>query len=269
MIPVPGAEPGPEGFKEKLLGAFGHERAPQVHGGFYRNQRATWFDVLQGLKRALAGESILADMSESVQRGGPDPSDEPPTSSLQALYITGHSLGGAMATLAAYKIATDPTYSGVNDKLRGVYTYGSPMVGNGAFAAMWKQRGILEGRLFGHVYANDVVPHLPPGSAGDFAHVGRVFASVPRNEGPATPKFKWSETDRAATQVESLGALLSAVVPLVAEQLPALKFATDMARRVPFVANHGLGYSFYDHSPTHYIDCSKRNEQLTEFGDDF
>ncbi|HEX7669499.1 MAG TPA: lipase family protein, partial [Polyangiaceae bacterium] len=238
----------------------------------YRNQRATWFDVLSGIKHALAGESILAGeigTSESAQGGSSDPSDEPPTSRLEVLYITGHSLGGAMATLAAYKIATDPAYAALNEKLRGVYTYGSPMVGNLAFAAMWKQRGILEGRLFGHVYANDVVPHLPPGSAGDFAHVGRIFASIPRNEGPATPKFKWAETDRAATQVESLAALLSAVVPLVAEQFPGLKLATDIARRVPFVANHGLGYSFYDHSPTHYIDCSKRNEQLTEFGDDF
>lgn len=275
MIPVPGAAPPKEGLTDKILGGvFGHASVPQVHGGFYRNQRATWFDVLQGLDRALAGQSILEDAPAANAAGAtltPEgtENDTAPSHPLEALYITGHSLGGAMATLAAYKIATDPAYAALNDKLRGVYTYGSPMVGNEAFAALWKQRNVLENRLFGHVYASDVVPHLPPGSAGDFAHVGRVFASVPRNEGPARPKFKWAENDRSVTQVESLGALLSAVVPLVAEQIPGLKLATDIARRVPFVASHGLGYSFYDHSPTLYIECSKKNEQLTEFGDDF
>src|SRR5262249_20358123 len=31
----------------------------RIHGGFYRNQRATWFDVEQGLRLALDGRSIL------------------------------------------------------------------------------------------------------------------------------------------------------------------------------------------------------------------
>lgn len=271
MIPVPGAEPSPEGLKGKLFGVFGHDQTPQVHGGFYRNQRATWFDVVQGLQRALGGESILLDGVDSggVPQVGIDAKDDAPEHPLEALYITGHSLGGAMATLAAYKIATDPAYEQLSSKLRGAYTFGSPMVGNKAFAEMWRRKRILEGKLFCHVYANDVVPRLPPGAAGDFEHVGRLFESVPRNEGPTAPKFKWAAADRAVTQVESLAALLSAVVPLVVEQIPGLKLATDIARRVPFVANHGLGYSFYDHSPTHYIDCSKRNQQLTEFGDDF
>ena len=90
MIPVPGGDPSPEGLKEKILGALGHDRAPQVHGGFYRSQRATWFDVLQGLKRALAGESILVGEAHSSPDAAPassDPRDETPTSPLEALYV--------------------------------------------------------------------------------------------------------------------------------------------------------------------------------------
>jgi len=40
------------------------------------------------------------------------------------LYVTGHSLGGALAVLGAYYIAKE------NLPVSAVYTYGQPVVGN-------------------------------------------------------------------------------------------------------------------------------------------
>ena len=50
--------------------------------------------------------------------------------------------------------------------LHGVYTFGQPAVGNADFADEWApQLGQL---LHRHIYARDVVPHLPPTWFGRF-----------------------------------------------------------------------------------------------------
>ena len=46
---------------------------------------------------------------------------------------TGHSLGGALAQLAAHDIAVAAVEQGMDIRI-GCYTYGSPRVGNHAFA---------------------------------------------------------------------------------------------------------------------------------------
>lgn len=50
-----------------------------------------------------------------------------------ALFITGHSLGGALATLALNEVLLDPNLIPANVDV-AVYTYGTPRVGNAAFA---------------------------------------------------------------------------------------------------------------------------------------
>ncbi len=68
------------------------------------------------------------------------------------IVVTGHSLGGAVGTIAAANLRRD----GYDADL---YTYGSPRVGNGAFADfVTKQRG-AEYRV---THLNDLVPRLPP-----------------------------------------------------------------------------------------------------------
>jgi hypothetical protein len=44
-----------------------------VHAGFYRNQRATWFEIVGALKRALAGKSIFVDDEEALVPGAAAP----------------------------------------------------------------------------------------------------------------------------------------------------------------------------------------------------
>lgn len=72
------------------------------------------------------------------------------------LYITGHSLGGALAILAGSRLQS---------RVKAVYTYGAPRVGN---------RKWLKNLLFDHhrfVNNNDIVPRVPPILIG-FRHCG-------------------------------------------------------------------------------------------------
>ena len=70
------------------------------------------------------------------------------------LFITGHSLGAAIATLAALDIATNTAFTQPH-----VYTYASPRVGNFDFANMYNQTIHHSLRV---VNTNDLIPHFPP-----------------------------------------------------------------------------------------------------------
>lgn len=74
------------------------------------------------------------------------------------LYICGHSLGGAMATLAASRLSA---------KITACYTYGSPRVGG----KVWLQRQAFT--HFRYVNNNDMVPRVPPRLLG-FRHHGEL-----------------------------------------------------------------------------------------------
>ncbi|MGZ8851654.1 MAG: lipase family protein, partial [Thermoanaerobaculia bacterium] len=85
-----------------------------VHSGFYRNLRATRLAIVNELTTALRGRSLL-DSNKKL--------DHP----MQALYITGHSLGGALAVLFALSLSATPELHAIADRLRAVYTFGQPM----------------------------------------------------------------------------------------------------------------------------------------------
>ena len=119
----------------------------RVHGGFHRNFRATRWEVERQLALAAAGRS-LADPEREVEHP------------MEALYVTGHSLGGAMAVLFA--LTTDRS-------VRAAYTFGQPMVVQGPLAPEVEAAGRVIHR---HVLPRDPVPALPPASFGAFAHLG-------------------------------------------------------------------------------------------------
>jgi hypothetical protein len=77
-----------------------------------------------------------------------------------ALWLTGHSLGAAMATLASVRL----THEGY--KVRSVYTYGSPRAGDRLFHDSY----CLPNYRF--VNNNDLVPHLP--FRWCYKHVGKL-----------------------------------------------------------------------------------------------
>jgi len=78
----------------------------------------------------------------------------PPLNSLK-IFLTGHSLGGALAV----GLADELSRRNVCD-VEAVYTYGMPRTGNTAFAASYDQR--LGQRTYRFVHGDDVVPMVPP-----------------------------------------------------------------------------------------------------------
>jgi alpha-beta hydrolase superfamily lysophospholipase len=82
------------------------------------------------------------------------------------LYYTGHSLGGALATLAA---SLRPPCA--------VYTFGAPRIGNAEFAQTLA--GIPVFNVFN---PKDIVPELPPGSRRTrFTHAGTIVRNAEIN----------------------------------------------------------------------------------------
>jgi hypothetical protein len=184
----------------------------RVHGGFIRNLRAVWSDVDMEIRRACQGED-----------GG---------MKLEALYITGHSLGAAMAVLAAATIFNDPQWMTWSNLVRGVYTYGQPMVGDPEFAKSCDDRfGFMH---FRHVFDHDLVPSMPPTLVGKFKHSGVEYAG--------SAKAGWTPRSRAVSQAPSI---LS--IPIA--------FAAFLFRQIPLLAGVPLPYSIGDHSPNGYLEA--------------
>jgi hypothetical protein len=86
------------------------------------------------------------------------------------LWLTGHSLGGALALLAAWRCLRKTM-----DVYR-VYTFGGPMVGNEAAVKAFDKE--LEGKVYRFVHGPDIVPKLPTISLVDNAY-GHCVQEVP------------------------------------------------------------------------------------------
>jgi triacylglycerol lipase len=85
-----------------------------------------------------------------------------PLAASRTVWFTGHSLGGALATLAADRFPGTA----------GVCTIGSPRVGDRAFAAAFDDR--FGDRAARYVNDADIVTHVPTPFPLPYAHVGRL-----------------------------------------------------------------------------------------------
>jgi hypothetical protein len=93
------------------------------------------------------------------------------------IWITGHSLGGALGMLFAWRMRRNFTPA-------GVYTFGQPRIGDRAFSDAYEALG-LKSLTWRVVHAADVVPRVPwfPGSyrhAGHEAFYGSDQWPAPR-----------------------------------------------------------------------------------------
>jgi lipase (class 3) len=211
----------------------------RVHGGFPRSLMVLWPALKMLLKGALGGYSVcsMRDIDHLMHTCSP----KMPAVTLQrldkrmeALYITGHSLGGALAVLATAIISVDPGLTAIKEQLRGVYTYGQPMVGGKVFAKKFEQE--LGDMLFRHVYKADIVPRLPPVTMGSFQHFGREFTATDAG---------WVYQSKPVTQLLTVGlSTLVGALSWIKDQIPLLSWL-----RVPI--------SIEDHSPAHYLRTSQ------------
>ena len=88
------------------------------------------------------------------------------------IYVTGHSLGGALALLAALELKRQ----GFN--IAQVYTFGQPRVGNAAFKRLYEKS--LGDRTYRLVFQEDLVARVPflPAWHDPYRHVtGEIFLS--------------------------------------------------------------------------------------------
>jgi triacylglycerol lipase len=77
----------------------------------------------------------------------------------RSMWFAGHSLGGALATVAAARFGLD--------RCNGLYTFGSPRVGDAEFCAPFKGH-----RCFRVVHHDDIVARIPPPIR--YGHVGQL-----------------------------------------------------------------------------------------------
>jgi hypothetical protein len=208
-----------------------------VHGGFYRNVRATRYEILNLLKRAIDGHSICPDGGQLANK-------------LQALYITGHSLGAASAMMLALMLVNEPAYhEPILSRLKAVYGFGGPMIASPELARACNEDDFLRERVLRYMYVNDIVPQLPPAESGPFAHFGIGYQYKPKGK-----KGSWRENGAPRKQLRNL--LDIAVAPLTV-------FAGDLkvTRRLQLHA------SLRDHLPQYYIDALAPETLRSEFGD--
>ncbi|MBW8311757.1 MAG: lipase family protein [Rhizobium sp.] len=90
------------------------------------------------------------------------------TEARRPIWITGHSLGGALALLAASRLTRERPALPV----AGVYTFGQPRIGSNAWTKTLPIQ--LQQRIFRYVNDNDIVPLVPPQSPIDYEHVGQA-----------------------------------------------------------------------------------------------
>lgn len=198
----------------------------RVHAGFHQNLRATWWAVLEAVTAALSGRSIV----------NPDLGVERP---LEALYVTGHSLGGALAVLFGLKIIGESPQRPIAECLRAVYTFGQPMVLAGSPP---ESARALEPRLFRHVISNDPIPALPPAAWGAFAHFGQEFRYVHDH---------WERAETPVAQLSGLRELRRSALGFI---------ASERTRGT-------LRYRLDAHGPHHYLAALRPRDRFTEFGD--
>lgn len=111
----------------------------KVHGGFLRALCLVWDDIL--------------DVLNQKQKKQP-------------LWITGHSLGGALATLAAARFMFE-----LDKPFSGVYTFGQPRAVDRELSRQFNVE--VKQRFFRFVNNNDIVTRVPTRTM-NYSHVGSL-----------------------------------------------------------------------------------------------
>ncbi len=145
-------------------------------------QRTPHGRVHRGFSKAY--RSLSSQLQELLQRQSPD----------QKLWVTGHSLGGALAVLCAYDLVEKQ-----GRPVSGLITFGQPMVARRDFAAHLDE--ILQGRYAYLVNEADVIPRIPP----NYRHCGSLVwytQGMIRRAVPQPPRSAAALDDREAASAE-------------------------------------------------------------------
>jgi len=155
----------------------------EVHSGFWNGFLDLWLDYpLEGFE-GIQSYLMRLKSSHKFRNAG--------------VWICGHSLGAALATLQAARMSV------MGWPVWGVYTFGSPRCGNEIFEIAYDIK--LKARTHRHVRNNDPVPRVPLRSWG-YAHVGQLQYFTEEGDGPYDdPSWWFRALDRLWGRVEDLG----------------------------------------------------------------
>ena len=115
-------------------------RTVKVHWGFWHALDLAWEEVMEHIRTFRNQE--------------------------QPIWLTGHSLGGALATLAAFRLNQEGL------PFQGLYTYGQPRVGGWNFSQIFNRAH--RKKVFRFVNNNDFATFVPPFLFG-YAHIGQLY----------------------------------------------------------------------------------------------
>lgn len=219
-----------------------------LHAGFYRDLRATRYKITEALLRAKRGFPVTGDLEDgSNEANGNGADGNGPLEPMQALYVTGHSMGAAMASIQSILFRTEPAYlAAFAPALRATYAFAQPLVCGPALSTACDEDEFLRERVIRYVYDKDPAPHFPSRSMGHFTNFGREFSYEHQ---------KWRETTASpATQSPLMVQTLASILASVAKPFPLL-------RKIPFE------YRIEDHAPQNYIVALTPPGVRSEFGD--
>jgi hypothetical protein len=187
------------------------DRAQQILSDWFNNARAA---LIAGQSLGLAGY-VHQGYAMSLDRlwtaeGGVEslfPVIRAAVRAGKRLLITGHSKGGALAQMAALRLATsdDPELLP-----HAVHTFAAPRAGNHEFAMAFDRQ--FPATAWRFEFQDDIVPHLPPTEAAWFALRAALGSDVPGTDGlfdewsPAAWQSKLAALSRIGTY-ESAGQL--------------------------------------------------------------
>ncbi|GAA5992233.1 hypothetical protein JCM10908_001831 [Rhodotorula pacifica] len=184
------------------------------------------------------------------------------------LWVCGHSLGAALASLCYARFLHSEKDLGDDLHLRDCYTYGTPRVGNGDFASAFEEslvspidRGVILWRVINHL---DVVCRVPPGLGDDenlrgnlaslsvlnYAHLGPSITIRPARFPFTSPYYALGRLGafHEATQVKVTGGRSSQVQP----QQALREFVNDRGNKLLRWALSILPAPLYNHFPASY-----------------
>ena len=160
----------------------------KLHAGFSEALDGIWED----LETEFTGDNPAPSAEETASTNTSETTAQP------IVWITGHSLGGALATLAAYRLVSEDILNA--DQIGGVMTFGQPRVGDRKFRSTYRglkghREGYLNDRHYRFVNNCDRVTRVPPKSLWPLSIMAglifpKLFAADSPKKGTGTSSGK-------------------------------------------------------------------------------
>ena len=170
--------------------------------------------------------------------------------------VTGHSLGGALATLCSYDLAEISRESGDESRLVEMVNFGSPRVGNGAFVAQYD--ALVPGAIR-CINARDIVPTVP--RMLGYKHVGDVIV-LGESSGGSVPGSDREDAFGEAVAADVIPQL--AELWMSSEDSDRAKIQDLLQQELDLFATIQNGSALLEHLEDFYLETLQRS--VTESG---